>query len=275
MNERRLPGGNTGGACLVGGTVRRATGPWTASVHALLDHLQARDFEGAPRALGIDEQGREVLSFLDGSTVGDLRPWPAWVRSDEALVEIGRWLRSYHDTVADFVPSADARWRGSTRAWRPGDVIGHNDAAPYNAVWQPSPKGPMSDSRGQLVGFIDWDFAAPCAAIWDLAFTVFSWVPLHARDIAAGDGFTRFADRPRRLRLLLDAYGYAGTVKDVLDVVSARVQDHAHGVRELAAAGDPFCVALVEDGVVGSLDRALRQLDHDRGSLEREFDLND
>ncbi|MHB8449665.1 MAG: aminoglycoside phosphotransferase/kinase family protein [Mycobacteriales bacterium] len=242
VEERRLPGGNAGGAVLVGGTVRRPTGPWTPAVHALLRHLEARGFEGAPRVLGVDGQGREILTFLPGATIGLARPWRAWVHSDEALVEVGAWLRRYHDVVADFVPPADARWRTSVRPWRPGD--GQGGAA----------------SRGRLVGFVDWDFAAPCPPLWDLAFLVFSWVPLHARDVVTAEGFTRFADRPRRLRLLLGAYGYPGTVHIVLEAVRERINNHARGLRELAASGDPLFTRLVADGVIDGLDRALVQL---------------
>ena len=68
VEEQLLPGGNAGGAVRVGATVRRPTGPWTPSVHALLNYLEARQFPGAPRALGVDEHGREVLSFLPGET---------------------------------------------------------------------------------------------------------------------------------------------------------------------------------------------------------------
>lgn len=155
--ERRLDGGNAGGAVLVNGTVRRPTGYWTPAVHALLRHLEQRNFPGAPRVLGLDARHREVLTYLSGATVGSIRPWPRWVHSDPALEQVGAWLRSYHDAVQDFVPPGTARWRTGTRPWRPGDVIGHNDAAPYNAVWRPHP-----DGTGRLVGFFDWDFAAPC-----------------------------------------------------------------------------------------------------------------
>lgn len=123
------------------------------------------------------------------------------MHSDGALEQVGAWLRQYHDVVAGYVPPAGARWRPTTgHVWRAGNVIGHNDAAPYNAVWTPVPP-----ASGRLVGFVDWDFAAPCPPLWDLAFVAFSWVPLHARDVVTAEGFTRLDDRPRRLRLLLDA----------------------------------------------------------------------
>jgi hypothetical protein len=110
------------------------------------------------------------------------------------------------------------------------------------------------------VGFVGWDFAAPCLPIWDLAFVAFSWVPLHARDIVTAEGFTQFAERPRRLRLLLDAYGYTESVTAVLETVRLRIQDHARSLRELATAGDPLFARMVTDGVIDGLDQAMTEL---------------
>lgn len=247
--EQHLVGGNTGGAVRVGDTVRRNAGPWTPSVHALLRHLEASGFDRAPRALGFDERGREVLSFLPGETVGTTRPWPGWAHSDDALCQVARWLRDFHTAVADFVPPDGAVWReGGT--WRPGLIVGHNDAAPYNAAW----------ASGRLVGFFDWDFAAPVTAEWDLAFTGFAWVPLHARHIVSAEGFTAFADRPRRLRLFLDAYGWDGPVDRFVDTVRHRVLASAAGIRRTAAAGDPAYRRLVEQGVDAALETAADEL---------------
>jgi hypothetical protein len=80
--EQPLAGGNAGGAVLVEGTVRRATGPWTPAVHALLRHLADDGTADVSLVLGIDEQGREVSSFLPGARVGDAWQWPCWVHSD-------------------------------------------------------------------------------------------------------------------------------------------------------------------------------------------------
>ncbi|SIS13548.1 Phosphotransferase enzyme family protein [Microbispora rosea] len=249
IEERRLPGGNTNGAVRVGDTVRRVPGPWTPAVHALLRHLEEAGFDGAPRARGFDDRGREVLSYLAGEVVGTARPWPAWVHGDDALRQVAGWLRDFHAAVADFVPPPDAVWReGGT--WRPGLVVGHNDAAPYNAAW----------ADGRLIGFFDWDFAGPVTPEWDLAFTAFSWVPLHARHVVAADGFTAFAERPRRLRLFLDAYGWDGPAERFLGVVRQRVNASADGIRRLAAAGDPAYRKLVDRGVDRSLDTAVEEL---------------
>jgi Phosphotransferase enzyme family len=260
-----------GGAVLVDGTVRRAAGPWTPAVHALLRFLESAEFEGAPRALGIDAQGREILSYLPGETVGDRRPWPEWVHSDEALVEVGKWLRRYHDVVADFEPLAGAEWRMTPAVeLSPGDVIGHNDAAPYNAVWSGAVDAnpPPRVDAPRLIGFIDWDFAAPCPAIWDLAFVASAWVPLHARDVAASEGFTDFDDRPRRLRLLLESYRYDGTTRALLETVSARMVDHIRGIEKLACAGDLASQRLLDDGVITRIERAIAEFGKDAPTYE-------
>jgi hypothetical protein len=73
--EIELEGGTVNGAVMrVGDTVRRNTGPWTPSVHALLRHLEGAGFPYSSRVLGIDAKGREVLGYIDGVT-GNI-PWP-------------------------------------------------------------------------------------------------------------------------------------------------------------------------------------------------------
>jgi hypothetical protein len=253
VEEQLMAGGNAGGAVRIDSTVRRQVGPWTPAVHALLHYLEEVGFTRAPRALGIDEQGREVLSFLAGNTVADQRPWPPWVHSDDALVQVARWLRNYHLAVAGFQPPKDAHWREGT-VWRPGLIVGHNDAAPYNAVW--------SDD-GQLRGFFDWDLAAPVTREWDLAFTAFAWVPLHARHIVQPEGFTAFPQRPRRLRLFLTEYGWTGDQAAFAATVQARIRESADRVDRVAAEGDLVYQRMRDSGVAESLRTAAREIDED------------
>ena len=66
--EKEIPlsGGNITRVVQIGKTVRRPIGPWSASVHGLLQYLETQGFQGAPRFLGVDQQGREILSFIGG-----------------------------------------------------------------------------------------------------------------------------------------------------------------------------------------------------------------
>jgi len=247
--EERLAGGNVGGAVRVGDTVRRAAGSWTPAVHALLDHLADRGFTAAPRPLGFDGQGREVLTFLEGETTGGRRPRPAWVHAEDTLDQVARWMRAFHQAVADFVPPPGAVWRGGG-TWSPGLIIAHNDAASYNAAWH----------QGKLTGFFDWDFAGPATPEWDLALAAFSWVPLHTCHWVAAEGFTDFAARPGRLGRFLAIYGWSGSTGEFLDVVEARVRAHADGIRDLAAARDDAFVRLLRQGVPDALGQAIAEL---------------
>jgi hypothetical protein len=262
MSELRLLGGFDGGATLVDGTVRRVAGPWSVSVHRLLAHLRDRGFDAAPLPLGLDEQGREVVTYLPGESVGGQRPWPDWTHSDEALVQVARWLRRFHETVLDFDPGPDAVWReGGT--WRRGQVIGHNDAAPYNAVW----------GDDGLVGFVDWDMSGPVARESDVAWMAFSWVPLHAREVVEAEGFTDFADRRRRLELFLTEYGAgecgaegegraAGEVGNLTpDGLRLRLPEKVEAIREAARAGDATYQQLLDHGSDLLLVQALEGLD--------------
>src|ERR1043165_2680255 len=104
-HEQPFTDGNITAVVRVGDTVRRAAGPWTPAVHALLRHLEARGFDAAPRAFGLDAQGREGLSYLAGQTA------PASldnIRSDATLVAVAQLVRRYHDAVVDFAAPADS-----------------------------------------------------------------------------------------------------------------------------------------------------------------------
>jgi hypothetical protein len=229
MVEQRLPGGRSFGAVRVGDEVRRPAQPWTATVHSVLRHLEESGFEGAPRARGFDDEGRERLTFLPGLTLGETPgSWPAWLRSDDALRQVGAWLRQLHDATATFRPAGDAVWF-TGRPWQPGLLIGHLDAAPWNAVW----------AGGTLAGFVDWDTASPSRPEDDLAFSALTWVPLLTAGIAEPAGFGDPADRPRRFHLLLDAYGYTGDRTAVRDAIIGRVGRNVAMIRQLADGGEP------------------------------------
>lgn len=185
--EEPLSGGNvSAGVVRVGDTVRRPAGPWTPAVHALLDHLHAVGFEGAPRPLGIDERGREVLSWAPGAV-----PWPHrfdLLEPDAALARVGRLIRDLHEAVRDFTPPPDARWQVLIPPDR-SEIIAHHDLAPWNLV------------AGDRWVFIDWDCAAPGSRLWDLAYAAHGFVPLSANPA------WRRPDAGHRLRVLVDAYG--------------------------------------------------------------------
>ena len=191
-----------------------------------------------------------MLTFLAGETVGSARLVAGVGVCRDTLVQVARWVRSFHRAVADFVPPAGAVWRMGGQ-WVPGLIAGHNDAAPYNAVWR----------DGRLAGFFDWDMAGPVPAVWDVAFAAFSWVPLHARHVVAREGFTDFEGLPCRPDLFLAEYGWTSSMPAFLEVVAARIQAHVTSLGDLAAR-DPLFARIVAQGGADDLETALAELEH-------------
>lgn len=226
--EKPLEGGHVASVVRVGDTVRRQTGPWTASVHALLRHLEEVGFEGAPRVLGVDDLGREVLTFIPGETLG-APPWPPWVWHDEVLLRTGMLLCEYHEAVASFRPPESSVWRFTAGAPRPGEVICHNDVGPQNLVYR--------DERPWAL--VDWDWAEPASPEWDLAHAAWLGVPLISPDVCDGLGLRGVSVewQAKRLRLLARAYGLAHGF-DLVRVVISRVQASITRIRSSQESHD-------------------------------------
>ncbi len=233
MAEQRLGGGrSTSGVVRVGETVRRPTGPWTPTIHAYLRHIRAVGFTAAPEVFGIDEQGREILSYLHGETWGDqispdepktelvtLRAWPEPTRSDDTLAAVGRLYAELHRASAGFRPQTPV-WREYELPMRDDEIVCHGDAGPWNVI-----------SRGAMpVGLIDWDGARPNTPLGDLAWIAWQFVPLGPDDFLRACGFTSPFRTGDRLRLLCDAYGLADRVS-ILPALSLVKQQSALSLR--------------------------------------------
>src|SRR5947209_1698747 len=139
MSDEEVPltGGNITPVVRVGATVRRATGPWAPAVHTLLRHLEAVGFTGAPRVLGVDALGREVLTYLAGEAgyYDKVRTVPPNLWSDEVLVDAAHLLRRFHDATTSLPPVPEAAWQLSYPDAAQHEVICHNDFAPYNCIF--------------------------------------------------------------------------------------------------------------------------------------------
>ena len=99
MEEQALPGGYVTEVVRVGDTVRRTPPPDPAFVHELLGLFERRGWPGAPRFLGHDEQGREVLTYVAGH-VAWAAEQPATVTSPASLAQVAELVREFHDLTA-------------------------------------------------------------------------------------------------------------------------------------------------------------------------------
>ena len=200
MSDVEIPlqgGRSTPSVVRVGQTVRRPpplTGEFT---HVLLEHLAAVGFDGAPRFLGTDDKGRDILSYIEGEVPMEL----GW-HTDEVLVAAAQLVRTFHDATVGLL---------GHQAGRPPrlEVICHNDLSPCNFVFR----------AGIPIALIDFDTAAPGRRLMDLGYAAWLWLDL-------GDPDIEFTSPPeeqrRRLQLFLAAYGDEISVSSIKEAIVSR-----------------------------------------------------
>ena len=248
MIEEEVPltGGSLNRVVRAGDTVRRPVGPWTPTIHALLRHVRERGFDLAPEPLGFDESGREILSYIPGSTVGWDLPWPDVIRDEGLLQQVGTMAAHYHRVVIDFRPAEIVPWQSEPAVLGPSEIVCHHDLAPYNIV--------LTGDR--LKGIIDWDLAGPGTALSELAFLAWQWVPLHGPVVTRLLGWSDPPDRVRRLRLLLDSYG-PGDRTNFIDEVIDKIGYNRDVMVRKAAEGNHGYRSLIQQGHLAGMEEAL------------------
>ena len=155
------------GSIRLGDTARRPASNNTQLVQTVLRHLEVAGVGWAPRPLGIDNEGREVVSWIPGVT--------AESGEDVDLSELARMVRRLHDLTVGLVEGSEC--------------IIHDDLQPRNVVVR----------QGKPVGLIDWEQARAGRRVEDVANLCWSFVePRPASDCG---------EIGQRWRLVADAYG--------------------------------------------------------------------
>jgi Phosphotransferase enzyme family len=204
-----LSGGtaNRGLVVRVGDTVLRPTAPCWRATHALLAHLSAVGFDGAPRVLAVGPV-TETLTYIEGRAA--VPPLPADTLTDAALVSVADLLRRYHQAASSFDPAGYSWPRPVPARFRTG-LVSHNDVYPANLVFR----------DGRAVALIDFDLAGPGSAAWDFAAAARSLVPLQDEADVADSRRGRALER---FRIFLDASGLPRAERR--DVAEAVVANH-------------------------------------------------
>lgn len=215
LTELILEGGaTTQGVVRVGDTVRRPLHARSAYVHAVLEHLESVDFDGAPRLLGIDEQGREVVTYFPGEVlVGS----PVRLL-DARLESAARLIRRFRDATAG------AALTGGE------EVVCHGDLGPHNMVF----------CGDKALGLIDWDDGvAPGSRLVDLGHAVWCCADVCETDVEV-------SEQARKVRLMCDAYGW-GDPAAVVDEIAARFRRarDAHAAAGRAGAVTIFAEMMI------------------------------
>jgi hypothetical protein len=253
VSEYPLRGGSVSTVVRAGDTVRRQ--PGRPFVRELLGFLERSGWGGAPRFLGVDEQGREILTFIDGYV-----PWQeggmpgapgmpgvpgmsgaSGVTAEGSLVRVAELVRGFHDLTAGTPLAGDA------------EVVCHNDLAPNNTVYSPDGVGLRP------VAFIDWDLATPGRRIHDVAHVCWQYLGL-------GPGAV-VGPAARGIRLICDAYRLDGR-DEIVDVIMWWQDRCWRGIQAGAEAGEEAMVRLRGDGAVREVRAAFEWVAAHRSELE-------
>ena len=201
--EIPLTGGQvTHGIVRIGATVRRPQKGNSPFVHELLLFLERQGFHEAPKFLGIDEQGREILSYIAGHTL----PGSGYKLPDELLVRTAGLIRRLHDLTV-----GSALVQGH-------EIVAHHELGPHNTIFQ----------GNQPVGIIDWDDAAPGTRLRDFANAVWCYADVGNRSWSA-------QEQARRIQLMCDTYGWddpTAIVNDIEADIQQALRNHEQAGRE-------------------------------------------
>jgi len=234
-SETPLSGGNVNqGVVRVGDTVRRATSLSSPNVHHLLRHLETVGFPNAPRFLGTDDKGREILTYIDGTTTFTNKIWS----TDAPLVAAAKMLRAFHDATCSISPSEPQDWAFAYSDSDQHDVICHNDFAPYNMIF----KG------GLPTAIIDFDLAGPGPRLRDVAYLAYWFVPLSfsskdMRSFAEAD----MTNHCRRLKLVCGTY-HTVDYPRLIELVSEVLHHMANEIAAVKMVGTESAKRLRDGG---------------------------
>ncbi len=231
--EEQLAGGvaNAGKVTRVGAVVFRPSNPHSVAIHAFLATLRDSGFVEASAPLGIDDDGRERMTYIDGEV--PLPPYPAWAQADAALVSIAVLMRRFHTASATF-DAAGAVWSPEMRdpaggGPRSGAIVCHNDVCLENVVFR----------DGVAAGLLDFDFASPGRPVFDVSRMASMCVPVDD-DLSAERLGWGPADRPARARVVADAYGLdAPGRRELVEILAGSIARGGEFVRRRVEAGDP------------------------------------
>lgn len=245
MQEQTLRGGQVTDAVRVGDTVRRPVSRGfygdPVFVRDLLLFLEQAGWAGAPRFLGLDRQGRQVLTFLDGHVAWDRAGGqPEAVSGDASLARAGELTRELHDLTTGTALAGES------------EVVCHNDLWPGNIVYRDLGQGLRP------VAFIDWDLASPGERIHDVARLCWQYAGWWEGSDPAEVG--------RRSKVICDGYGLADR-STLVETVLWWQERCWQGIDQAAEAGDSAMAGLRASGAVEQIKAAHAWVERHREEL--------
>ncbi|AGF57225.1 hypothetical protein B0P06_004482 [Clostridium saccharoperbutylacetonicum] len=241
---KKLSGGNSTSVYKHNETVLREQKTWSSTIHRVLLHLEKFEYTNSPRFIGIDDMGREILSFVPGECKAD---YPFTNDENEQLSiikKVAEIMRKYHDATLSFERTDIDSWMFSYKGALEKEVICHNDIAPYN----------MTFVNNMPYGLIDFDTCCPAPRIWDIVYALYRFVPFSKKIYDNEKQEYRNYDvdrdkefRKKSIRVFFDAYGME-CPDDSFVQMTARLQALADLIYNESQNGNSAFKKMLEEG---------------------------
>ncbi|MCL2322700.1 MAG: aminoglycoside phosphotransferase family protein [Oscillospiraceae bacterium] len=242
VHEKELKGGNISSVSTNGSIVFKDAKSQSVTIQRLLKHLQQKGVNFCPKPLGFDDYGREMLSYVKGSTTLDYPQVSLITERIDIVKRAALMLRELHDATLDFIRSDDDIWFLRYDGDLPKEVICHNDFAPYNVTFEDD----------LPIGLIDFDTACPAPRVWDIAYAAYRFIPLSKSVYDCNLGKYRDYDEDkdceeRRILLneFLQNYGFNG---DIGKYLVQRLESLVRLFDEECTKGNKVFIKMREEG---------------------------
>lgn len=176
-------------------------------MHKYLQLLREQGVD-APKPVGRDEHGRQMMEFVPGTPAIEMLPL-----NSQDVRRVGEMVRRIHDISTAFpIPNIE-EWEMLIPADN-ADLMCHNDLAPWNLI------------IGDRWVFIDWDAAGPSTRLWDLAYSAQSFAHL-----VQGEPVDAAAER---LKAFIDGYGAGEELRAALPAAMSERTAAMHNMLQSA-----------------------------------------
>lgn len=256
--EIPLSGGNTSGQVVrVANTIRKSIRASSSTIHQLLKFLESEGFASSPRYFGIDDKGREILSYLEGRCEISDTVWHSW----DVLASTAHLLREMHDVTARYQTTDEDQWAYEYPDKSKHEVICHNDFGLYNLVI----------NEDQCTGVIDFDLAGPGPKLRDVAYAAYWLVPLsmHAEDMKPYT-FKDIENNSARLKYFCKTYGVEFDAS-LLDMVSEVLHNMGDKKAMIQVLGSKTAAELLAAGHLDHWSSEAIAFDQQRSKLESNY----
>ena len=230
-----LHGGRAGEIFKEGNEVLRTASENTVNIQKFLNGLHKEYLVKCPKGFGIDENGIERLSYLEGNVSN--YPLNPEIYNLDMIESAGKLLREFHDASEKVSERMDANINWMLENEKEYEIIIHGDYAPYNVV----------EDNGNAIGIIDFDTIYFGKKISDISYGIYRWATLFREN--SPDRIGDLDIQCEKASRFCEGYGLEKeNRKEIVEVIIKRLEKLIAFMRMKASEGEANFIENIQDG---------------------------